>query len=209
MVQLPIINGKQIGDPYNDKVANEYCNIIQNIFFKEHIWNGTPEFRVNVPFAFLLYTNGHPEFRNFMAQSDTWEFLNSLTRDKLYVFSLKAEKVGQPFSREEEDGVMMLSKIFEIGDIMLSPHLVLCDFDFEHRKGREDWEHIYHAKISNFFSFKLENTNTEGYIKIFREVIAPALLEEPLSVGDSVERLVKKIGKHNKNNSLANLLSKR
>lgn len=207
MVQLPIINGRQIGDPHKDKIAAEYCNIIQNIFFKEHIWNGTPEFNVTVPFSFLLYTNGQPEFRNFMALADTWEFLNSLTRDSLYIFSLKPEKVGQPFSKEEEDGVLTLSKIFGLGGIMLNPHLILCDFDFTHKKGDEDWEHIYDARITNYYSFKLENTSPEGYIKMFREVIAPALVEVPASIGTSVEKLVNEIVNRNKANSFTNLLS--
>jgi hypothetical protein len=184
MVEIPILNGASLGKPWESDLAGEYCRIMREIFFTYGPCNDTPEFTHTYPFGFLLFTNAHPEMRAFMARPDAWDFLNALTRERLFIFSHKLEEGNKVLSREQEEAMTLLFKTFRLGDIPLTPYLVLCDFTFHHKPGREPYEHHYDTKLAGFYSLAISNMESSKYIGAFRDSLGKAIAASRLVTTD-------------------------
>ena len=95
MIEIPILHGKKIEDFGRRELAESYCQVVRSIFFEEPLWNGTPEFTRVFPFGFLLYSSANPEMIMFMGQDGIWDFLDTITRKKFFVFSVRPEAGGK------------------------------------------------------------------------------------------------------------------
>jgi hypothetical protein len=175
MEEIPMLNGGSLGKPWEDQLSEEYCQIMRSIFFKYGPSNDTPEFTKTYPIGFLLFTNAHPEMRAFMSRPDTWEFLNALTRDHLYIFSHRLNEGQKTLTPDQDEAMVELFKTFELGDVTLTPHLVLCDLEFHHRPGHMPYEHIYDTKLARFFDLSISNMVSDKYSGALRDSLGKAI----------------------------------
>jgi hypothetical protein len=178
MIEIPILNGSFLGRPSpKNQMAEEYCKIIRSIFFPTGVYNDTPNFTKIYPIGFLLFTNAHPEFRNFMKSPDTWSFLDSLTGDHFYIFSHKLENNTEILNEYQEKAMIDIFKKFDLGDIPINPYLVICDFELNHMRGEEPYEHTYDTRILSYVPLKIDNMQENLYLNAFRNSLGNALHE--------------------------------
>jgi len=168
MIEIPLLEGKALKSFDKRDFEEAYCKTIRSIFFEEPIWNGTPEFKKTFPFGFLLYSNANPELVEFMGQESTWSFLDTITREKFFIFSARPEKGGKTLSEECNESMLAAAHAFDLGSIVLNPCLIVFDFHFSHKKGKADWEHIYDANIGKFHVLELPNLKSVDYLNFFR-----------------------------------------
>src|ERR1700755_1110681 len=147
MLEIPIVQGNTLPAVTEDEFVRRYCEVIKSVFFTEPIWNGTPEFKATFPFGLLIYSNAHPELTEFMGRDATWPFLDNITREKFYVFAPRPEPGAKVLDKDQNEAMYAACRVFGLQSILLNPCLVVFDFKFEHKRGREDWQHIYDAKL--------------------------------------------------------------
>ena len=205
MIEIPRISGYDVRDPLEPRSDERFCGLLKSIFIPEGVSDDTVSFVREATVGFLLYTNAHPEFRGFMQQTGTWEFLDSLTRKRLFIFSVRPSRQG-PLENMEEKAMEQLADLFDVPSIHTHPHLVLCDVRLTYSKDTESYEHVYDAHISDHASIRIGNLASEQYVCRFRRILGDALrrvsashansqqIARALSVAGLLERLERAVG---------------
>ncbi len=175
MIEIPSLEGKSLNNENDSLFSKAYCETIRNIFFKDGVCNDTPGFQKSFPFGFLIYSNAHPDFIEFMSKEGSWEFLDTVTRSKFFLFSIHPENGQKVLTSKDNETMIGLAKAFGLDEVCLNPQLVICDFDFEHRKGKADWEHIYNTSVKDYFVLELPNLKSDDYRKTLRNTVGSAM----------------------------------
>jgi hypothetical protein len=176
MIEIAYLNEELIGRSPHETLARRYSELVRDLFF-----NGDgeePSARI-VPVGFLLYTNLHPEFRDFMSRPDSWSFLNALTRDHLYIFSVRPKRAEEPLDEADEKRMIDLAKTFSLGDVFPTPYLVLLDLRLDghetHITGEDGKKQVYYTKIGKTIQIRIAHRKVEDYANAFRNALGRAV----------------------------------
>lgn len=175
MIEIPVLNRQILANPLRDPETAKYCDIIRLLFFPAGVHDRTPQFRETLPIAFLLFTDAHPELMAFMSRPEARDLLDDLSRDPLHVFCWQPEEGKTCLTEREKAAMETLHRIFDLGDKPVHPHIVLCDLEMNHRGGRALGEHIYDARLQEYFPFEIENLRSQEYKEAFRDSLGRAI----------------------------------